>query len=195
MKHLNDSELISLFKKGNNKAFEEIIYRYQAQVYTYVISITKRPDITEDIVQELFIRVFKNLNKYNDENKFKSWLFTLARNLTMDFYRKNNKKTLPLENQNEDEISIIDFVEDMQPQPIEIAIEKDESLVIKAALNELNAEERELIALKDHLTFKEISEMQNKPIGTLLSKFNRALNKLKKILLEKNPEVYNEYMQ
>ena len=195
MKHLNDSELVSLFKKGNNEAFEEIVMRYQIHVYTYIMSITKDPEASNDIIQDVFIRVFKKLSSYNDENKLKHWLFTLARNMTMDYYRKNKKKLLPLEVQDEDELSILDTLAESDPQPLDVAITNDITTSVNNALSELSAEERELIYLKDSLTFKEIAEMQNKPIGTLLSKFNRALSKLKKILAEREPEVYHEYMQ
>ncbi len=195
MKHLNDSELVTLFKNGSNEAFEEIVMRYQAHVYTYVLSITKSPENSNDIIQDVFIRAFRKMPGYNDENKLKNWLFTLARNITMDFYRKNNKKTLPLEVQDDDELSILDTLAEKEPQPIDIAITNSKVSSITSALNMLNADERELIYLKDSLTFKEIAQMQNKPIGTLLSKFNRALCKLKKILQENEPEVYYEYMR
>jgi len=93
MKHsnLNDSELVGMFKNGDNDAFEEIVMRYQAQVYTYVMSITKNPDVSNDIIQDVFIRVFKKLRDYNEEDKLKNWLFTLSRNMTMDYYRKTAK--------------------------------------------------------------------------------------------------------
>jgi len=197
MKHsnLNDSELVGMFKNGDNDAFEEIVMRYQAQVYTYVMSITKNPDVSNDIIQDVFIRVFKKLRDYNEEDKLKNWLFTLARNITMDYYRKNSKKLLPLETQEDDELSLIDALPEDKPQPIDIAIANSRAESINSALDKLSPEERELIYLKDSLTFKEIAEMQNKPIGTLLSKFNRALGKLRKILSETEPEVYNEYMR
>ncbi|AKL97643.1 RNA polymerase sigma factor [Endomicrobium proavitum] len=194
MKQLNDSELIILFKKGNKGAFEELVMRYQSHVYTYILSITKNEEASQDIAQDVFIRIFKKLGKYNDENKFKNWLFTLSRNITMDYYRKNAHKTLPLENKDEDEFSLIEVLSDKDPLPIEAAAIKSKSQSVRKALDKLTSEERELIALKDSLTFKEIAEMQNKPIGTLLSKFNRALGKLKKILLETEPEVCHEYM-
>ncbi|MDR1940836.1 MAG: sigma-70 family RNA polymerase sigma factor [Endomicrobium sp.] len=195
MKNLNDSELISLFKGGSNQAFEAIVERYQSHVYSYVMSITKDNEISNDVFQEVFIKAFKKLNAYHDENKFKNWLFTLARNITMDYYRKNSARHLPLEVQNEDELSLIDTLSDNNPQPIDIAIANERADMLNEALNRLSPEERELIALKDSLTFQEIAQMQNKPIGTLLSKFNRALNKLKKILTQEGKEVYNEYVQ
>lgn len=195
MKHLIDAELVKLFKNGDNDAFEEIVFRYQAQVFSYVLSITKNPEISNDIIQDVFIRVYKKLGAYNEKNKLKNWIFTLARNITMDFYRKNNKKLIPLEVKGDDEFSIIDVLEDKEPSPLDVIVENDKASIIQNALNKLSSEERELIQLKDSLTFKEIAEIQNKPIGTLLSKFNRALAKLKKILLETEPEVYYEYMQ
>jgi RNA polymerase sigma-70 factor (ECF subfamily) len=195
MKHLLDAQLVSHFKAGNDKAFEEIVLRYQAHVYTYIMSIVRNPDTASDITQDLFIKVFKNLANYNEENKLKNWLFTIARNLTMDYFRKNNKKLVPLETQSEDEASILDILSDDCPKPLEQAIENDKKDAINKALAMLSVEERELISLKDSFTFQEIALMQNKPIGTLLSKFNRSLKKIRLILSQSAPEVYNEYMQ
>ena len=195
MKHLNDSELILCFKQGKSEAFEEIVMRYQAPLYSYILTITKNADISNDVLQDVFIRVYKNIDKYNEENKLKNWLFTLTRNLTMDYFRKNSIKLLPLENKDDEEFSVIDTISDSESQPIDIVTENDKTKRINKALNKLNADERELIVLKDSMTFQEIAEMQNKPIGTLLSKFNRALKKLKAILMEYEPEVYNEYVR
>jgi RNA polymerase sigma-70 factor (ECF subfamily) len=194
MKHLNDSELVSCFKQGNGAAFEEIVMRYQASLYTYILSITKNADASNDIIQDVFIRVYKKLGKYNEENKLKNWLFTLTRNITMDFFRKNGAKLLPLESQDDDGISLLDTLAASDAQPLDIAITNDKNRKVNEALGKLNAEERELIVLKDSMTFQEIAQIQNKPIGTLLSKFNRALKKLKTTLMEYEPEVCNEYM-
>ena len=195
MENLNDSELVALFKKGNNEAFETLVTRYQGQIYSYAMSVTKDCEISNDVTQEVFIKTFKKLRSYKDENKFKNWLFVLSRNIIMDYYRKNSAKTVPLETQDEDEFSLIDTLSDNAPQPIEIALANDRADMVNNALNKLSADERELIALKDSLTFQEIAQMQNKPLGTLLSKFNRALSKLKKILAENGQEAYNECLQ
>jgi len=195
MNNLSDFELIKLFKDGNNKAFEAIVERYQAHVYSYVLSITKNPDYASDILQDVFVRAFKKIKGYNDENKLKNWLFVMARNLTMDFYRKNSRPTVPLESKDEDDFSLIDSLADNSPQPIDIAAANSSDEAVNNALRTLSADERELIFLKDSMTFKEISEMQNKPLGTLLSKFNRALAKIKKYMKENEQEVYNEFMR
>ncbi|MCL1971449.1 MAG: sigma-70 family RNA polymerase sigma factor [Endomicrobia bacterium] len=195
MKHLNDSELVSCFKQGNSAAFEEIVMRYQAQLYTYTLSITKNTDASSDILQDVFIRVYKTLGRYSEENKLKNWLFTLTRNITMDYFRKNNAKLLPLEYQGDEELSLLDTIAESNSQPLDIAVTNDKNRKINEALKKLSVDERELITLKDSMTFQEIAEMQNKPIGTLLSKFNRALKKLKTILMEYEPEVCNEYMR
>ncbi|MDR3049360.1 MAG: sigma-70 family RNA polymerase sigma factor [Elusimicrobiota bacterium] len=193
MKNCEDSELISKFKDGDNKAFEEIVLRYQAQLYTYVISMVKNPETANDILQDIFIRIFKNLPKYSEENKLKHWIFIIAKNMTMDFFRRDKtRRALPLETQEDDEMSILDTMPDKTPHPLEVIITNDRKELVRKAISNLSVEERELIYLKDSFTFKEIAEMQNKPIGTLLSKFNRSLQKVKKIISEKEPEAYNE---
>jgi RNA polymerase sigma-70 factor (ECF subfamily) len=195
MKQLTDAQLSALFKTGCQKAFEEIVMRYQAPVYTYIMSLTKNPDTASDLLQDLFIKVYKNLPKYNEENKLKNWIFTLARNITMDYFRKNNKKLIALENKNENEFSIINIISDNSPHPLECAIENDKKEAISSAIAKLSPDERELIYLKDSFTFQEIADIQHKPVGTLLSKFSRALKKIRKILAQDSPEIYNEYMQ
>ncbi len=195
MKHLNDSELVACFKQGKDEAFGEILMRYQAPLYTYILSLTKNADISNDILQDVFVRVYKKLDKYNEENKLKNWLFTLTRNLTMDYFRKENFKPLPLEIKDGEELSLVDAIASGDPQPLDAAINNDRARKINEALGRLRTDERELIVLKDSMTFQEIAQLQNKPIGTLLSKFNRALKKLKVILTEYEPEVYNEYMR
>lgn len=195
MTKLTDAQLVALFKSGNNEAFEEIVIRYQSRIYGYILSLTKDTEISNDILQEVFIKVFKKLNSYDEQNKLLNWLYTLTRNLTMDYFRTNKKNFVPIETQDDEDTSLINVLQDETPGPIEQAIESDKSQIIQNALMQLSTDERELILLKDTMTFKEISQMQNKPIGTLLSKFNRALTKLKKILLETQPEVYYEYMR
>jgi RNA polymerase sigma-70 factor (ECF subfamily) len=194
-KQISDAQLVCLFKSGDMNAFEELVMRYQGHIYTYIISIVKNPDAASDITQDLFVKVFKNLHKYNEENKLKNWIFTLARNLTMDYFRKNNKKLIPLEMQDDDNLSILDTLTDNSVKPLDIAIENSKKEAINNALAKLSVEERELLYLKDLFTFQEIANMQNKPVGTLLSKFNRTLKKLRKILAETNPEVYDECMR
>ncbi|MDR2426500.1 MAG: sigma-70 family RNA polymerase sigma factor [Endomicrobium sp.] len=194
MKYLSDSELVAFFKQGKDEAFEEIVMRYQTTLYTYILSIIKNAEVSNDILQDVFIRVFKKLNKYSEENKLKNWLFTLTRNITMDYFRKNSTKLVPLEAKGDKEFSIIDTLSANDSHPLDIAIRNDNACKVNRALSKLNADERELIALKDSMTFQEIAQMQNRPIGTLLSKFNRALKKLKTILMQCESEVCNEYM-
>ncbi|MDR3244610.1 MAG: sigma-70 family RNA polymerase sigma factor [Elusimicrobiota bacterium] len=192
LKNVDDSDLVSMFKNGNKEAFEEIVLRYQAQIYTYIMSMVKNPDAANDILQDVFIRMFRKLSQYNEENKLKHWIFILSKNITMDFFRKNSRNILPLESQEDDEMSILATLQDNDPQPLEVIITNSRKEMLRNAIDELSPQERELIYLKDYLTFKEISEMQKKPIGTLLSKFNRALKKIRKIIAEQEPEVYNE---
>jgi RNA polymerase sigma-70 factor (ECF subfamily) len=192
MKPLSDAELIKLFKDGNNDAYEEIISRYQAHIYTYVLSMVKSHDATSDILQDVGIRIFRKLKDYKEENKLKNWIFIITKNITMDFFRKNNKKFVPLEAQSEDDVSYLDILPDKDPLPLEVLITNSRKELLRDAIDHLSKEEKELIYLKDYLTFKDISQIQNKPIGTLLSKFNRSLKKIKKFMNKREMEEYNE---
>ncbi|MDR0486163.1 MAG: sigma-70 family RNA polymerase sigma factor [Elusimicrobiota bacterium] len=194
MKNLNDFDLVVLFKQGDNRAFEEILLRYQSHVYTYILSMVRNIDSANDIFQEVSLRMFKKLKDYKDENKLKNWIFAIAKNMTMDYFRKKKKEFLPIETL--EDPSFLNFISDSSPQQLELLVTNSEIELLKTAVNSLSREERELIHLKEYLSFKDIAAIQNKPLGTLLSKFNRALKKIKIFIEKQEKEVdCNEYMR
>ena len=70
-----DDQLVELFRAGNEKAFEELVYRYKNPLYQYIMSLVQDEGAAGDLFQEVFISFFKNVGKYESRGKFKSWLF------------------------------------------------------------------------------------------------------------------------
>ena len=90
---LSDTTLIAQFVSGNSNSFSILLDRYQKRVYGFIFSKLNDPNLAEDIFQETFIKVIKNLRmgKYKDEGRFLSWVIRISHNLIMDHYRKINR--------------------------------------------------------------------------------------------------------
>ena len=86
----DDSVLITLYRNGNEAAFNQLVDRYQSKVFTTLFLIVKDQDVAEDLLQDVFVKVIHTLNsdKYNEEGKFQPWLLRIAHNLAIDHFRK-----------------------------------------------------------------------------------------------------------
>ncbi len=179
-----DQILISQYFEGDEKSLEILIKRYLRPIYSFVYRYIGNSQDVEDIVQDVFVRVWRNLKKFDQERSFKTWIFSIAKNASIDFLRK--KKTIPFskfENEDGDNIIIKTLID---PSPsIEDCFEyKDISTVLSTAMEKLSPKYRMVLFLRynDHFTFKEISEALGEPLNTVKSRHRRALILLRKLL-------------
>lgn len=144
--------------------FDEIYDEYFDRVYYKILSSVKNPEDAEDIAQEVFISVYKNLHKFRADSKIYTWIYRIAINKTYDFFRK---KKIDLE-LNEEILNIADN-EDLNG-----------SMIVKENLKKLSKEEREIVLLKDVYGYKlrEISKLKDRNISTIKSIYYKALKSL-----------------
>ena len=144
--------------------FDEIYDEYFDRVYYKILSSVKNPEDAEDITQEVFISVYKNLHKFRADSKIYTWIYRIAINKTYDFFRK---KKIDLE-LNEEILNISDN-EDLNG-----------SMIIEENLKKLTKEEKEIVVLKDVYGYKlrEISKMKDRNISTIKSIYYKALKSL-----------------
>jgi RNA polymerase sigma factor (sigma-70 family) len=188
----NDKDLIDKFIEGDKKSFELLINRYLKSVYNYIFRTVNDKGAAEDIVQEVFIKVWKNLDKFNQENFFKTWIFTIARNTAIDSLRKRKNVSFsqmdsPYNNYSEDaQKSFEETLTDIEPLPDEIFIKKELGKELENALLKIRPDFREIILLHytEDLTFEEISKIVDKPLNTVKSHHLRALSSLRKFIIE-----------
>ena len=181
---VSEKELLLKAKEGSEAAFEEIIKMYQQKVCSTIFYMVKNENIVEDLAQEDFIKVYKNISKFNEESSLYTWIYRITMNTCIDEIKKEKKITYintyietedgNIEVQFEDESQRLDDI-------LESKIRK-ESLV--KAIKSLPSEQRALIVLRDIRQFKymEIAEMLNLNLGTVKSKINRARQALKDCL-------------
>jgi RNA polymerase sigma-70 factor (ECF subfamily) len=188
-----DEEIIVLYKNGNGEAFKSLINRYTTSLYNFTARLTNRNDAS-DIVQEIFIKVWKNINHF-DERKasFKTWIFTIAKNTATDFLRKKRNllfSDIPArqlaggENSNEDANSFVENIPDEQILP-DVALEKlQDKEFLNEILNKLNLGYREILVLhyQEEMTFDEIGKILDKPLNTVKSQYRRAIIELRKMV-------------
>ncbi len=151
----------------DDETMEILVQKHLRQVYNFAFRLTRDRETAEDIAQETFVKVWKNLKKYNPEKNFKTWLLAIAKNTALDYLRK--KKT----------VSISDF-DDFADRPF-LAEDKN---IFDNLLKKISPLYREIILLRynDRLTFEEIGRILSRPLNTVKSQHRRALMHLKKIL-------------
>lgn len=168
--------------------FENVLSEYLKPIYNFCFRLVGNEDDAKDLTQDVFIKIWKNLKKYDSKKSLKTWVFTIARNTCYDWLRKKKNITFSqidnLSNLDEENINFIDSISDDQLLPDEIFIEKENSQKVDQALKILSPDQLEIIILKytEELTFEEISEVLGKSINTIKSLNRRALSKMRSYL-------------
>ena len=181
-----DEELMIEFREHEDiRAFEILVERYKNPLMNFVFRFTGQHDLSKDIVQETFIRVFKNNASYNAEYKFSTWIYTIAGNLAKSqLVRAKHKNNVSLSSYKEGDpdMDIVDT--GLSPESI-VDMEMKEALIQKALLKvpELY---REAVILRDiqELSYDEIAEMLQTSVGTIKSRINRGRGMLQELLQE-----------
>ena len=106
MANQSDQQLISAYLKGDQAALEILISRYLRLVYDFICQFAKNSADAQDITQEVFIKVWKNLKKFDRQKSFKSWLYTISKNAALDFLRQKRNITFTALNQGTEEASV-----------------------------------------------------------------------------------------
>lgn len=168
MKSFDD--YIDLMMNKDEAAFFEVYQQTKAGVYSVIASIIKDRQAIEDLMQETYIKMLKNLNQYQKGRSFTPWLLQIAKNLALDYYRKHQKEVVMDIQENE-----YLFTKNQVNENQEIDLELNEML------SSLTIDEREVVTLKivSEMKFKDIAESLNKPLGTVLWIYNKAIKKVK----------------
>lgn len=174
-----DEKLIKELLQGNESAMEILVKRYYDLVHSFIYRNTSDYNIAYDITQDVFIKMMKNIDKYQIENgKFKSWLLKIAVNTTKDYFRsktyKQRTQSYDISNQEiEDRTNVVDILS-----------KKEEAIKIKEAIGNLPKLQREAVILKcyNDLKIKEISHITGENENTIKSRLFNGVKNLKRLL-------------
>ena len=185
MNERTDDELVLLFKSGSGEAFEELVYRYKNSLYQYIMAMVQDEGAAGDLFQEVFISFFKHADKYQPRGKFKSWLFLTARNKVLNFFRDRDPLASLDQTDEEGNAFLHDTLPDGAPSPLEGLAGRETEEEIRRASLTLPQRQREMIYLRQYLSFKEIAELMDRPLGTVLADCHRAIKKMQHLLAAK----------
>jgi RNA polymerase sigma-70 factor (ECF subfamily) len=176
-----DAELIERCLRNDNAAWERIVARYRRKVFHIAYKFTGRHDDAEDLTQEILLKVFRSLEKFNQDADFSTWLGSVARNYCIDHYRASKR---------EKEVMVEDLLAfDLAPaasgNPYRALEDRDRRSLLRRGLDLLPAKLREAVVLRDliGLSYQEMAERLGLPEGTVKSRINRGREELARLLL------------
>lgn len=191
MENLNmmtDDMLVALYSKGNDKAFDELLARYQQKLFSYIYFIVRNQEMAEDIFQETFVKAIVTLRqgRYVADGKFGAWLTRIAHNLVIDSFRQErNENTI-----SNDEVEV-DLLNDAElcDDNVEMKIVNDQTLSdVRRLVDALPDNQREVLYMRYYqdLSFKEIAEITGVSINTALGRMRYAIINMRRLAEEKH---------
>ena len=182
---LDDRTLVARVLEGDRDLFGVLSARYEKRVVNYVYRIIHRYEDAHDLTQEIFVKVYLALDRYDPKYQFSTWLFRIAQNSAIDALRKKSITEVPLARPTEEEPGGKDReFADGGVSPYRALKNKQLSAAIDKAVGNLPPDYRELIQLRHfgELSYEEIASMKKLPLGTVKNKLFRARNLLKDAL-------------
>ena len=185
---LEDDKFVKQAIKGDQDAYKKLMDKYQKPLYFHVLKMVRNHEQVEDLVQEAFMKAFKNLNSYNTNYAFSTWLYRITTNHTIDYLRKKKLNTTSIneplktkEGEMQIQISSDDAETDRE------IIRKERKKIIHNAINNLPKKYRRVIEMRhlQELSYQEIAEQLDLPLGTVKAHIFRAREMLYKELKDK----------
>jgi RNA polymerase sigma-70 factor (ECF subfamily) len=186
---VSDHELVTRAQQGSERAYRELLGRYERPVFSIVFRMIRDREQAEDLAQETFVRVFNHIDRYDPKYKFSSWIFKIATNLTIDHIRRKELNTVSIDGSRnattaeQIEATAITIISpDENPEELLEAKELGEE--IEQAIGRLRPEYRAAILLRhvEGREYQEIAEIMGLPLGTVKTYIHRGRNELRDTL-------------
>lgn len=174
---MKNEELISNFLTGDISAFNMLVRKNQDEIFNFLLKYTADREAARDIMQQVFILVYKKLKKLKEPKKFKSWLYTIAVNQAKNHFRRQRETTFS-------ELSVRQEFDPGEEEKYS-ANNQSSNLIIKKALQSIPKEQRVVVIMKQYhnLKFTEIAFILNEPVNTVKARLYYGLSALKKTLI------------
>lgn len=178
-KALEDFDLIDkAVHEKDQQAYAALMKRYKKAVYFMILKMIRDADDAEDLTMEAFAKAFKNLERFKKDYTFSTWLFRIATNNAIDFIRKKKLKTMSLNNTLSDDSgnAVTIDIEDDDNNPQDVYIRTQRIEMVRIFVDKLPAKYRKLVQLRyfDELSYEEIAQELDKPLGTVKAQLHRS---------------------
>ena len=189
LNELSDQEIAQQAVGGEERAFRELVRRYERPIFSLIYRMVRSRELAEDLAQETFVKAFNAIASYRPEYKFSSWIFKIANNAAIDHLRRKELDTLSLEGApnaaTADEIEATTLqVGDRSETALDELQSRELGRHLEFAIAKLRPEYRSCILLRhvDGRAYDEIAEMLDLPLGTVKTYIHRARNELRELL-------------
>ena len=183
-----DVVLVERAVGGDEKAYEQIVEKYNRALYYHILKIVRDADIVNDLIQEIFTKAFGNIQSYNTDYAFSTWLYRIATNHSIDYLRKKKLKTYSIDepiSTKEGDMQV--EIPDNSFEADQMVLRKQRKNIIKEALSQLPEKYRTVIEMRhmEEKSYQEIAEILDLPLGTVKAHIFRARELLYKYLRDK----------
>ena len=188
---MSDRDLIEKYLSGNVEAFNTLVWRWQKIIFNFAWRDLGSREEAHDVTQQVFIRVYRNLHKLKDRERFSTWIYQIAANLCRDVIKQRRRRqVLSLENMQEAGSAELatnaafTLTPESEQHPDRIVSRNQLRDLLEKALQEIPEEQRVVVVMKEYqnLKFTEIAEVLGAPVNTVKSRLYYGLNALKKVL-------------
>lgn len=185
-----DEDLMQLYQDGDARAFEILLTRHERKIYNYCYRFVRNRELANDLTQETFLRVVKSAKRYSPKARFTTWLYTIARNQSIDALRRAKHRRHPSLDQpfrgDPDGRVLGEKVAGRSPEGFGRTDAKEIRARVEAAIGELSDEQREVFVMREfqRMPFKQIAEVVGAPEGTIKSRMRYALENLRLALAD-----------
>jgi len=178
-----EEKLLQRCRTNDPAAFGDLINIYRKQLFSYLLRLSGNKMVAEDLFQETLIKVWKGINHYNEQNKFSSWLFSIAHNVAVD-----SARSVDVRNKHMSSNDNYSYQSTSNPHTDFVASETRE--ILMSVVDTLPEKQKEVFLLRLHggMQFKEIAEITKQPLNTVLGHMHYAVSKIRK----KVSKVYEE---
>jgi RNA polymerase sigma-70 factor (ECF subfamily) len=187
LKSLADYELVEMYSKGNDKAFDELLTRYQSKLYSYIFFIVRNVTLAEDLFQETFMKVITTIRQgsYAESGRFGAWLTRIAHNLIIDYFRQDKGDNVV--SNDETEVDLFNDA-DLSDDDVETKLVNAQVLSdVRRLVGALPRPQREVVYMRFYqdLSFREIADIIGVSINTALGRMRYALINMRRMADEK----------
>lgn len=187
LRGMDDAGVVTAFLEGEERAFPELVDRYQMRLLNFVYRTIGDREKAEDLVQEVFIRVYRHLHRFDRSKKFSTWIYTIASNLAKNELRNRSRNPLVLfqtirKNWQEDDRPL--QFEDSSARPDDLYRKRHLRELVEHSVAQLPEHHREVFVLREleGKSYEEIAEITSTNLGTVKSRLNRARNSFAEII-------------
>ena len=179
-----NAEIARGLKRQDPELLDRLIETYQHRLMRYLLFLTNKREVAEDLFQEVWIRVLRRGSQYNGKARFDTWIFTIARNLVIDLSRKRTMASLDEMSENDDDRPF--EIAGEEPSPLEQFQSREDAAELASVMLHLEPSYREVITLRFHeeMSLDEIATVTCAPLSTVKSRLYRGLAALRPLLLD-----------